>query len=129
MVYVVALSVNLGDEMYPLKKAKIAHLQANEALIKVFNKYADFADLFLPKLAAKFSKHMRIKIYAIELLDDQQPPYNSIYSLQLMELKIWKVYIKNSLTNSFIKPFKSLARVLIFFNKKSDSSLRLYMDY
>ena len=46
-----------------------------------------------------------------------------------MKLKSLKAYIKNNLANSFIKPFKSLARACIFFDKKPDNSLRLYIDY
>ncbi len=56
--------------MYLLKKAQIAHLKANKALTKVPNKYADFADVFLPKLAVEFLKQTRINDHAIELIDD-----------------------------------------------------------
>ncbi len=40
-----------------------------------------------------------------------------------------KVYIKNNLDSSFIRPSKSPARALILFNKKLDDSLGLYVDY
>ncbi len=40
-----------------------------------------------------------------------------------------KAYIKNNLANSFIILSKSPAGAPIFFNKKSDGSLRLCMDY
>ena len=46
-----------------------------------------------------------------------------------MELKILKTYIENNLANSFIKSFNSFARAPIFFDKKPDKSLRLYIDY
>ena len=46
-----------------------------------------------------------------------------------MKLEILKTYIKNNLANNFIKPSKSLARILIFFNQKLDENLRLYIDY
>ncbi len=46
-----------------------------------------------------------------------------------MELKTLKAYIKNNLANIFIKPSKSLAGAPIFFDKKPDGSLRLYVDY
>ena len=70
VLYVAALSVNLSDKVHPSKKAQIAHLKANEASTKVSSKYADFADVFLPKLAAKLPKHMKINNYAIGLIDD-----------------------------------------------------------
>ncbi len=44
-------------------------------------------------------------------------------------LEILKAYIKNNLANSFIRPFKSHARALIFFDKKPDRNLQLFIDY
>ena len=115
--------------MYPLKKAQIAYLKADKASTKVSSKYADFANVFLPKLTAKFLKHIKINDYAIELVDDWQSLYSPIYSLGLVELKILKAHIKNNLVNSFIRPSKSLIKALIFFNKKPNGSLRLCVDH
>ena len=115
--------------MHLSKKAQIAHLKVNEAFTKVLSEYTDFADVFFPKLAVKLSKHMKINDYAIKLVDDWQPPYGPIYSLNSVGLKTLKAYIKNNLANGFIKPSKSSAEALIFFDKKPDSSLRLCIDY
>ena len=46
-----------------------------------------------------------------------------------MELEILKAYIENNLANGFIRPFKSPVGVPIFFDKKPDNSLRLYVKY
>ncbi len=46
IVYVVTLSINLGDEVYPSRKAQIAHLKVDGASTKVSSKYADNADVF-----------------------------------------------------------------------------------
>ena len=56
--------------MYPLKKAQIAYLKANEASTKVSIKSTDFADVFLLKLAIELLKHMKINNYTILLVDD-----------------------------------------------------------
>ncbi len=72
---------------------------------------------------------MRINSHAIKLVDDRQLPYSSIYSLGLVKLETLKTYIKNNLPNGFIRLFKSLIGILIFFNKKPDGSLGLCMDY
>ena len=72
---------------------------------------------------------MGINDYAIELVDDWQLLYGPIYSLDPIELETLKAYIKNILANSFIRPSKSIARVFILFDKKLNSSLRLYVDY
>ncbi len=115
--------------MHPSKKAQIAHLKADKALKKVPSKYVDFADVFSSKLAAKLLKYTSINNHAIELVDDGQPLYGPIYSLDLVKLELLKAYIKNNLANSFIRPSKSPARASIFFDKKPDRSQKLYVDY
>ena len=70
MIHLAALSINTSDKVHLLKKAQIAHLKVDEAPTKVSSKYTEFADVFLPKLVAKLSKHTRINNYTIELIDD-----------------------------------------------------------
>ena len=72
--------------------------------------------------------YTRINDYAIELVDDWEPLYTTIYSLKLVKLGILKTYIKNNLANGFINSPKSPAGVPIFFDKKPDGSPRFY-DY
>ncbi len=115
--------------MHLSKRAQIAHLKTDKAFTKVSSKYADFVDIFLLKLAIELLKYIQINDYAIELIINWQSPYSPIYSLGQVELEILKTYIKDNLVNSFIKLSKFFARVLIFFNKKPDRSLRLCIDY
>ena len=70
VIYVTALSINLNNEMQPLKKAWIVYLKANKVLTKVFCEYIDFAEVFLSKLVAKLSEYIRINNHAIELVND-----------------------------------------------------------
>ncbi len=70
-----------------------------------------------------------INEYAIKLIERKQPPFRSIYALNLVELETLKTYIKTYLTSEFIRPSKSRARTPILFNKKPDGSLHLYVDY
>ncbi len=129
IVHIAALSVDSGDEVHPSRKAQIAHLKADEASTKVLSEYADFADVFSPKLVIEFPEHAGINDHAIELVDDWQPPYGPIYSLGPVELEILKVYFENNLARGFIKPSKSPTGASIFFGKKLDGSLRLCVDY
>ena len=62
-------------------------------------------------------------------MNDRQPPYGPIYSLGPVELETLKTYIETNLKNSFIRPSKSPAGASIFFDKKSNVSLRLCVDY
>lgn len=115
--------------MHLSKRAQIAHLKADEVPTKVPNKYTDFANIFSPKLVVELSEYTGINNHTIELVNDCQPPYSSIYSLGSMELETLKTYIKNNVANGFIRPFKSLAEAPIFFDKKLDGTLQLCVDY
>ena len=70
VVHITALSVNSSDEIHPLRRAQIAYLKTGKAPSKVLSKYADFADIFFPKLAVELPKHIEINDHAIELVDD-----------------------------------------------------------
>ena len=56
VVYVTALSINPGDEIHLSKRAQIAYLKADEALIKPFSKYTHFADVFFTKVGCRASQ-------------------------------------------------------------------------
>ncbi len=129
VVHVTALSVNSNDEVHPSRRAQIAHLKADKAPTKIPSEYAEFADVFSPKLAIELPEYTRIKDHAITLVDDWQPPYGPIYSLGPVELETLKAYNKNNLTYSFITPSKSPTGAPILFDKKPDGSLRLCVDY
>ena len=60
--------------------------------------------------------------HAIELEKNKHQFFRPIYNLKLVELEILKMYIQTSLATDFIQSFKSLAKELIFFDWKSDSS-------
>ena len=67
--------------------------------------------------------------YIIELEKDKQPFFESIYSLEPMELEILKTYIKTNLANTFICFFKFPIKAIIHFNQKLNKSFYLYIDY
>ena len=71
VVHVTVLSVDLGDKMHPSKRVQLAYLKADGALTKYPSEYADFADVFSPKLVAELSEHTKINDHAIKLVDDQ----------------------------------------------------------
>ena len=102
---------------------------AEEAPTKLPAEYSDFAEVFSSDLASKLFEHIGINDHAIELVKGQQPPYRPIYSLRLVELETLKAYIETNLANGFIRPSKSPAGALILFDRKSDGSLRLCVDY
>ena len=102
---------------------------AEEAPTKVPAEYSDFADVFSPDLASELPVHTGINNHAIKLVDSQQPPYGPIYSLGPVELKTLKTYIETNLANGFIRPSKFPDGTPILFDRKSNGSLWLCVDY
>ena len=91
--------------------------------------YSDCSNVFLTENAAELLKNTGINDHPIKLEENNQPPFGSIYNLGLMELETLKTYIKTNLINNFINSSKSPTRAPILFDKKSDKSLRLCVDY
>ena len=117
-------------DVHPSRRPQISGLIAEEAPTKVPAEYSDFADVFSPNLASELPEHTGINNNAIKLVNGcQQPPYGPIYSLGPVELETLKAYIVTNLVNGFIKPSKSPAGAPILFDRKSDGSLRLCIDY
>ena len=137
VVHVASLSstplASLGSpplDVHPSRRPQISGLIAEEAPTTVSAEYSDFADVFSPDLASELPEHTGINNHAIELVNGcQQPPYGPIYSLEPVELETLKAYIETNLANGFIRPFKSPARAPILFDRKSDGSLRLCVNY
>ena len=125
--FVVHVTFLLTMPIYPAQKAQIASLVAEE--IKFPTKYSDFSNIFLEKKASILLEAIELNQHAIELQQDQQLPYEPIYSLGPVELETLKTYLETNLANSFIQPSKSPAGILIFFVGKPDGSLYLCIDY
>ena len=124
-----SLSSTQEGDVHPSYRAQIAALVANKASTWIPTEYSDFADVFSPELASELSENTGINNHAIKLVDDWQPSYRPIYSLGPVELETLKIYIMTKLKIGFIRPFKFPAKTPIYFDKKSDSSLWLYVNY
>ena len=136
VVYIASLSstplASFGSpplNVHPSQRPQISGLIAEEAPTKVPAEYSDFADVFSADLASELPEHTGINDHAIELVEGQQPPYGPIYSLGPVELETLKAYIETNLANGFIRPSKSPAGAPILFDRKSNGSLRLCVDY
>ena len=116
-------------DVHPSRGPQISGLIAEEAPTKVLAKYLDFADVFSPDLASELTKYTKINDHTIKVVDGQQLPYGPIYILGPVKLETLKAYIKTNLANGFIRYSKSFASAPILFDRKSDDSLRLCVDY
>ena len=74
-------------------------------------------------------ENTKMNEHVIKLIDGKQPLYGPIYALSLVELETLKAYIETYLKTGFIQPSKSLAGILILFDKKPDSSFWLCVNY
>ena len=134
VVYVASLSSDASPsssplDVYPSRLPQISGLIAKKAPTKVPAEYSDFADVFSPDLVSKLPEHIGINDHTIELVEGQQPPYGPIYGLWPVELETLKAYIETNLANEFIRPSNSPAGGPILFERKSDGSLWLCVDY
>lgn len=78
-------------------------------------KYVDFLYIFSKKCAVVLFNYSNINKYAINLKPGKQLPYRPIYNLGLVELEIFKTYIKINLANRFIWSSKSPTKAFILF--------------
>ena len=113
--------------IYSSCQAQVAMLTSEETGIPA--EYSDFSDIFSSDSAAELPEHTGINDHPINLLDDKQPPYGSIYSLGPIELETLKTYIKANLASGFIRPSKAPVGAPILFVRKKNGSLCLCIDY
>lgn len=104
IVHVAALEVpKLAMVIHSFRASLLAALKQNKVPTKILPEYADYADVFFPDLAIKFPENTGINEHVIELVNGKQPPYELIYSLGLVKLETFKVYIKTHLKTGFIR--------------------------
>ena len=127
VVYVAALAEPTIMPIHSSRQAQVAALTSEE--IRIPAEYSDFSNVFSSDSAAELPEHTGINNQPINLLNNKQPLYSSIYSLEPVELEKLKTYIEANLASSFIRPFKSPASTLILFVRKKDGSLYLCVDY
>ena len=125
----VAFREREGMPVHSERQAQVGALLFNEAPTEVPAEYSDYSDVFSAEHAAELPENTGMNKHAIELEEGKQPLFNPIYSLRPVELETLKTYIKTNLANGFIRPSKSPAGASILFNKKSNGSLRLYVNY
>lgn len=62
------------------RKAQSGSLISNKASTEIPTGYLDYADIFLPDLTIELLKHTKTNNHAIDLVEEKQPPYGSIYT-------------------------------------------------
>jgi hypothetical protein len=127
-------AVQLQDVEMTLKAKTIENSEKSEAekaqdlrnLIPP--EYHRFLDLFQKKSADQLPPHRYVD-HAIEIEDNQKPPFGPLYNMSEKELKALRDYLKENLSKGFIRASSSPAASPVLFVKKSDGSLRFCVDY
>lgn len=107
----------------------LAALKWDKTSTKIPAKYADYVNVFSSNRAMKLPKNISIYKPTIKLVKAKQLFFCPLYAFILIELETLKTHIKTHLKTGFIRTFRSSASTLILFDKKSDGSLCLYIDY
>lgn len=97
-------------------------------LQKVPQEYHHLIQAFSKGSATKLPPHSKFD-HKIELEEGTEPPVGRLYNLSEPELKELRAWIKENLSNGFIRPSKSSAGAPILFVKKKTGELRLCVDY
>lgn len=105
MVYVAYLGARM--QIHLAQQAQMSLLLAKK--VSFFEEYTYFLDVLTKKSAIVLPNCSNINKNAIDLNPGKQLSYRPIHSSGLIELEIFKTYIKVNLANRFIQPFKSLA--------------------
>ena len=83
-------------------ESEVGALIFDETITVVRKKYFYYSNIFSIENAAKFLEHTKINDHAVKLEENKQPSFCLIYSLEPVELKTLKMYIKTNLVNGFI---------------------------
>ena len=111
------------------KQAQVGALLFNKASTKVSAEYSNYNNVFSVEYIIKLSENIKMNEYVIKLKESKQLSFGLIYNLELVELETLKTYIKTNLANGFIWPSKFLTKAFILFDRKSDGSFRLCVNY
>ena len=113
MVHIAALAEQITMPIHSSYQAKVVSQTSKKTGISA--EYSNFSDVFSSNSVVELPEYTKINNHLINLLDNKQPLYSSIYSLELVELEMLKIYIETNLASSFIWPSKSLIGALILF--------------
>ena len=91
--------------------------------------YRNFQTLYNGETANTLPPH-RSYNHAIDLKDEEQPPWGSIYTLSETEISVLTKYVKGILDSGKIRPSKwPVGATILFIPKAYRWGLQLFMDY
>jgi len=122
------LPYNYNFLIYSFLSNKVSEDSEEPDIERIPEQYKDLAIVFSKKEADKLPPH-RLTDCEINLQPGATLHYGPIYPLTLEESEVLKDYIKENEKKGFIRESHSPAGYPVLFQKKSDGSLRLCVDY
>ncbi len=95
----------------------------------MFFEFRNFDDVFSLKNEKILASRKENVDHVIELKNDKQSSYESLYNLFNFELKTLRLYLDDALTRDIIKHSISSIETSVFFVLKKNEKLRLCVDY
>ena len=125
-----ARNLESQKEVYALICAAVDTRETEESrnLNKLPDELADYADQYDDQKAGILPEQGRGD-HAIDLVENQEPPFMSLYNLSQTELAELRRYLDDALLKGWIKHSTSPAGAPILFVPKKDGGLRLCVDY
>lgn len=108
---------------------QLAALQWNKTSIKIPIKYDDHIDVFYPDLIMELSDYMSMIKHIIKWIERKESLYRFIYAFGPVEWETPNVHIETHLKTEFIWSIKFSASIIISFDRKSNGSHCLYIDF
>ncbi len=103
--------------------------RANDSAKKMSFEFKEFDDVFSLKNEKILASHKERIDHVIELKDDKQSCYQSLYNLFNFELKTLRLYLDDALTRDIIKHSMNSIETSVLFVLKKNEKLRLCVDY
>lgn len=82
----------------------------------ILAKYFKYNNVFFAENIVNLLEHSKINNYAIKQKKGKYWSFGPIYKLGLIDIEMFKIYIKINLTNNFIQSLKLCIRAFIFFD-------------
>jgi hypothetical protein len=96
---------------------------------KMSFEFRNFDDVFSLKNEKILASRKKSVDHAIELKNDKQSSYESLYNLFNFELKTLRLYLDDALTRDIIRHSISSIEISVLFVFKKNEKLRLCVDY
>ncbi len=128
-IYVVMIQSYKSDTRIKINAVSTFVENVDDSAKKISFEFRKFDDVFSLKNEKILASHKENVDHAIELKNDKQSSYESLYNLFNFELKTLRLYLDDALTRDIIKHSMSSIEASVLFVLKKNEKLRLCVDY